>query len=93
MELCTFGHQMTTSHLFEKDLLENLKTMHSIGIVHRDIKPPNIAWSNNFKKWVLLDFGFTRFLKEEIGEKTKTFFHGTYSYSSPAMKKAFILQK
>lgn len=40
--------------------------MHTLKMVHLDIKPLNIAYSQSFKKWVFLDFGFTEFIKENI---------------------------
>ena len=56
--------------------------MHSIRMVHRDIKRENIGWSPQFRRWVFLDFGFTTFLKESIGEKTYSRFIGTFSYTT-----------
>lgn len=41
--------------------------MHSLKMVHRDIKKDNILWSPFYKRWVLLDFGFSTFIQEEIG--------------------------
>ena len=32
----------------KRDLYENLGKMHSLKMVHRDIKPHNIAWSPIF---------------------------------------------
>jgi hypothetical protein len=37
-------------------------------MVHLDIKPANIAYSNYFKKWVFLDFGFSEIIEENPGE-------------------------
>lgn len=34
--------------------------MHSLHLVHLDLKPENIAYSNFFKRWVFLDFGTSR---------------------------------
>lgn len=41
--------------------------MHQINLVHLDIKPDNIAFSRYFKKWVFLDFGFSDFIRENLG--------------------------
>jgi serine/threonine protein kinase len=38
--------------------------MHSINIVHGDIKPGNIMYSKTLNKNVLIDFGTTEFIKE-----------------------------
>jgi len=34
--------------------------MHSLGIVHMDIKPENLIYSTNYKKIVFIDFGLTQ---------------------------------
>lgn len=62
--------------------MENLKKMHSLKMVHRDIKHSNIGWSNFFNRWIFLDFGFSTILTEDIGEKTWTKFIGTYKYAT-----------
>ena len=41
--------------------------LHCFKIVHMDIKPENIAYSPHFKKFVLLDFGLSEFIKESVG--------------------------
>ncbi len=60
--------------------------MHSLKIVHCDIKPQNIAFSIEFNELVFIDFGLTRTVKENVGEPTLTAFMGTYFYVSSAMK-------
>lgn len=37
--------------------------MSSLQIVHRDIKPGNIMWSETFNSPVFIDFGLTTFIK------------------------------
>ena len=39
------------------NLLESLKACHSIGIVHRDVKPQNFILASDEKKFKLIDFG------------------------------------
>ena len=91
MEYC--GGGIIDTGRMKKDLMENLKIMHSLGIVHMDIKPENIGWSNEFKKWVFLDFGFARFLDAKIGQKSETGFIGTFNYTSKEMKQLYHLRK
>ena len=67
--------------------------MHSLQICHCDVKITNIAWSEEKNKMVFLDFGFTQFILEKIGQKTFTSFIGSYYYCSSDMKKAYFLQK
>lgn len=47
---------------------EGLERAHRVGVLHRDIKPPNILVNNDGKS-VLIDFGSARF---ESGEATST---------------------
>lgn len=56
--------------------------MHSIGFVHLDIKPDNIAFSDKLQKHVFIDFGLSSLIKQKRGEKSLTFFVGTLKYSS-----------
>ena len=53
--------------------------MHTINLVHLDIKPANIAFSPRFNKWVFIDFGLSRFIREEFLKSTLIFFVGTYN--------------
>jgi len=41
--------------------------MHSRKIIHYDIKPSNICYSEARGKFVFIDFGFSEFIEEEIG--------------------------
>ncbi len=63
--------------------------MHSLSILHRDIKPSNIMYSPSYGKYVLIDFGISKYTNERPGEKMFTSFAGTYSYCSEEMKKLF----
>ena len=33
--------------------------MHKFKIIHKDIKPANMLYSNKYKKYVLTDFGLS----------------------------------
>jgi serine/threonine protein kinase len=65
----------------------NLATIHSLQIIHFDIKPQNIMYSKSFKKTVLIDFGLSKMISEKVGKLTYVpSFRGTYIYSSNEMK-------
>lgn len=61
--------------------------MHSLGIIHGDIKNENIMWSSEFNKNVFVDFGLSLFLNETISQNTYTNFFGTYFYACDEMKE------
>lgn len=44
---------------YEQDLYENLAVMHSLRMIHYDIKPQNIGYSKNQGRAVFLDFGLS----------------------------------
>jgi len=41
------------------DLKTALRKMHMLRIIHMDIKPMNIMYSNTFKKNIFIDFGLS----------------------------------
>ena len=90
MEMCE--QNLEEVERMESDLMKGLKMMHSLKVVHRDIKDKNVSWSPTFKKWVFLDFGFATFLTQDIGEKSKTNFIGTFKWTSPELKKLDLLK-
>ena len=51
-----------------------VRVMHCHQLIHRDIKPANVIWSPHVGQYVLCDFGISHFVKESIGNKSKTAF-------------------
>jgi len=55
---------MRHNKCFLKQMLEGIKAMHSIGCLHRDLKPGNILVSKDCQLRIT-DFGLARFLDDE----------------------------
>jgi len=66
----------------KRDLIEGLRILHLIKIIHFDIKPENIGYSRHFKKFVFLDLGLSKIIKESQGNKTLTKFRGSLYFCS-----------
>ena len=63
MELC----EPASSELILKSreaLKESLRVMHSLHIIHKDIKPHNIVYSKSLGKCVFIDFGLSQLISE-----------------------------
>ena len=50
-------------------------------------------YSPSLKKFVFVDFGVSRIIREDRGEKTMTEYFGTPDYSSEEMRNLKILKK
>lgn len=48
----------------------SLKLLHSLRIIHNDIKFDNILFSERLGKIVFIDFGLSELVKENLGKKT-----------------------
>lgn len=66
-----FGEHIKYKQLenIEEDLINNLKILHSLNIIHYDIKPENICYSKVHKKHVFIDYGLHVICKEPNGSK------------------------
>ena len=56
------GNQSSREELLQnvqKDLVENTYLLHSLKLVHKDIKPANILYSKERRRYIFCDFGLT----------------------------------
>ena len=77
----------------KKDCISALSVLHGFKFMHRDIKTENIGWSEQRKKFVLIDFGFAKFIPQKIGFVFFTKFVGTPKYACEEMKKVYLLKE
>lgn len=61
------------------ELLNTLESLHNINIIHKDIKPANIIYSEN--KFFLIDFDGSRIFDDEKNQDTVLL--GTNGFASP----------
>lgn len=56
-----------------------------MNIVHFDIKPDNLMWSDHFKREVFIDFGLSEIIDGGPGFKYLVDFRGSPNYCLPEM--------
>ncbi len=69
-----------------KKILEGVQTLHKSGICHRDLKPGNILFDENFNPKIC-DFGYATETKGEDGSGLLEEYLGTDNYAAPEMYK------
>jgi serine/threonine protein kinase len=92
---CTLAKEVKRNGLFSeyqvkqflREILPVLSYVHAHGVIHRDIKPPNILRSQEDGRLVLIDFGAVKeqFFDAEIAmpRATTTHFVGTLGFAPP----------
>ncbi len=91
MELCTIPESMhflsEMGNIYE--LKRSLLRMHKLHLVHKDIKPENILFSETRNKYIYVDFGMTAFIKESFTQRSLSQYEGTLKYSSVKMRAIY----
>jgi eukaryotic-like serine/threonine-protein kinase len=72
--------ETATSYL--RQMLSGLATVHSAGVLHRDLKPMNILL-RDADNLVIGDFGISRFSESDSEHTTEAMLLGTPAYMSP----------
>lgn len=88
MQFCR--HNLNPEPSLALNLKQSLINIHSLKIIHFDIKPENICYSLQHKRYIFIDFGLHKVIKEEIGFKTETNYQGSLLFCSEEMRECFL---
>ncbi len=80
MESCRKYSEINITEGDLKHIKLSLKKMHLLDLIHFDIKPSNLMFSDTLQKIIFIDFGLSSIIKQKIGQKTLTGFKGTLAY-------------
>jgi serine/threonine protein kinase len=86
MEYCEMEH-------FDIDwssLQRKLHLLHTLHIVHLDIKPENLGFSVKHNSFIFIDFGLSKVVTEEIGVPSVSAFAGSMNFCSEEMLELFL---
>ena len=77
------GFSKETFYWFAAESLKRIRDIHSVGILHRDIKPDNFAVDDCFKNTLyIFDFGLSYYYKKENNKNNAKSIIGTLRYAS-----------
>lgn len=85
MERCepiNFRKISMSAERFKHRISACLRKMHRLHLLHKDIKPDNIMYSPYWRDYVLVDFGISKAVAEELGRQTLTYREGTKRFMS-----------
>lgn len=73
-----------------KQLIDVLIFLHNNKIIHNDIKPENIVFTNNYKKLKLCDFGSSLITDKHLPINIKLLISGSPKYMAPEIIQSYL---